>query len=650
MKPSRLLSRLIVLSAGVMLLTGSPQAAEKKDLAYFFKNPEYAGFQLSPNGQKLAVLAPYEGRMNLVVMNTDISDGRFVTNVKSQDVSGFFWVNDERLVFVMDKDGNESFGMFAVNADGSRPRTLAEPVDEQIKAGAATKIVVTQLLDLLRDDDEHILVTNNERRAANPDVYRMNVYTGRMFLEIKNPGNVAGWVTDFDGEVIGAGFSDGAENGILMRDRESGEFREIARFRYDAPSWQPAAIKDDGRHGWVSSRITPDGQPRDKAAIYEFDFETQTMGDLVFEHDKVDVENVMMSEKTRDMVGVSYTWHKPERVYTDPRWKAMMAGIDQALPNTVNTVSSLSRDESVAVITAYSDRQPAQYYLYDTNDRALRYLGESRPWIKAEELAEMKPVTFTARDGMELQGYVTLPPGSDGKNLPTVVHPHGGPWARDGWGYNSNVQFLANRGYAVLQVNFRGSTGFGLQHYTASRKQWGRAMQSDISDMLEWAVDEGITDPERVCIFGASYGGYATMAGLTFTPELYQCGINYVGVTDLVVFQETMPTAWEDGKIVMSEMVGDIETEEEFLEEWSPSQNADKIQAPLFMAYGKKDPRVHIDNFKVMEDALKEAGKKEGRDYWTMVKKDEGHGFRKQENVYDFYGRVDSFLAQYLGN
>ncbi|MEJ2533920.1 MAG: S9 family peptidase, partial [Gammaproteobacteria bacterium] len=390
--------------------------------------------------------------------------------------------------------------------------------------------------------------------------------------------------------------------------------------------------------------LAPDGRVRDKAAIYEYNFRTRTMGDLVFEHDEVDVSAVVSNEKTRSAIGVAYAVGKPERVWIDERWKQLMASIDQALPDTVNSFTSLDDEESIGVLTATSDRHPTTYYLFDFEKIQLKYLADSRPWMEPAELAEVRPITVTARDGMTLHGYVTLPAGSAGKNLPTVVNPHGGPWARDSWGFNPQLQFLADRGYAVLQVNFRGSTGFGRQHYLAGRKQWGQAMQNDITDTLQWAVEQGITDPDRVCIYGASYGGYAAMAGLTFTPELYKCGINYVGATDLPTLFRTMPDTWNAGKEQMMEMVGDEDADREFLEQWSPVNHADRIQAPVFMAYGLNDPRVTYHHRDLMEKAMDAAGVK----YETMTKADEGHGFSKQENVYDFYARVDSFLAEHL--
>ncbi|MGD8681943.1 MAG: S9 family peptidase, partial [Lysobacterales bacterium] len=416
--------------------------------------------------------------------------------------------------------------------------------------------------------------------------------------------------------------------------------------RFDEPSFTPAGIKGDGEHGWVSSYLTPDGKVRDKSAIYEYDFKTKTFGKLVYENAEVDCCGLIMNRKKRDMIGVAWMVGKPERVYTDERWKTIMAAIDQALPDTVNSISSVDDDETLGVIVAQSSVQPTKYYLFNFEDNTLEWLADSRPWVDPAKMSEMRPYSFKARDGMQMYGYLTIPTGSSGKNLPMVVNPHGGPWARDGWGYNPEHQFLANRGYAVLQVNFRGSTGFGREHLLSAFKQWGQSMQNDISDAVKWAIDEGIADPQRICIYGGSYGGYAAMAGLTFTPDLYKCGINYVGVTDLPLLFKTAPDSWAAGEEQMKVMVGDPDKEKEFLEEWSPVNHADRIKAPVFMAYGLQDPRVNIRHEQVMENALEDAGVP----FEVMIKKDEGHGYRKQENRYDFYGKMDEFLAKYIGN
>jgi len=639
--------KLKILLAAVVFSVVSIQtvSAEEFPLEYFFKNPEFAGFQVSPDGKDLAAMVNLKGRMNLAVMDIETRKSQAITNVKSQDVSGFMWATNERILFFMDKDGSESFGIFAVNKDGSYPRTLVEPLASVIASNGASKLRIVQVLDTLESEPEWVLVSSNERRASYPDVFKMNIMNGKTQLIQRNPGNVTGWFTDWDGKVVGAVFQDDLKVGFkILKDGSEDEWETVVSSRFDMASFLPAGIKGDGETGYVSSNLTPEGEVRDKAAIYEYNFDTQTFGKLVYEHSEIDCCGLIMNRKKRDMVGVAYMVGEPEQVFFDPVWKARMDAINRALPDTMNAFTSFDDEETIGIVAASSSTQPTKYFLFDFVNKKFEHLADTRPWVDASKMSEMKSYSFKARDGRLLHGYVTIPAGSDGKNLPLIVNPHGGPWARDGWGFNSEHQFLANRGYAVIQVNFRGSTGFGMDHLASAWKQWGQAMQNDVTDAVNWAVEQGIADSDRVCIYGASYGGYATMAGLTFTPELYKCGINYVGVTDIGLLFKTAPDAWASSLNQMKIMVGDPDTEEEFLEQWSPSNHADQIQAPVFMAYGKQDPRVSIKHANVMEKAMKKAGV----EYELMVKRDEGHGFRKEENRYDFYGKMDSFLAKYL--
>lgn len=633
------------LVTALMVACTLPSAfAEELPIETFFKKPQFTSFQLSPDGKKLAALAPINGRMNLVMVDLETRKPTAVTGIKNQDVSGFLWANNDRFLFFMDKDGSESFGIFAVNTDGTLMRTLVEPLEAQIKGGKSV-IRFTSVLDVLEDEPDYVLVSSNDRRASNPDVFKMNIQNGRKKLVQRNPGNITGWFTDWDGKVVGAGYQDELEVGFLrLADPANDVWETIIKGRYDEALFTPVAVTGDPDVGYVVSNLTPDGQARDKAGLYRYNFKTRQFGELIYEHPEIDCCNVIQTKKNRDMIGVSYAVGVPEMVYLDERWKAIMASINAALPDTVNVMSSVDDAESIGVVVSSSSTQPPRYYLYDFEENTLEWLADSRPWVDATKMAEIKPIAFQSRDGMTMNGYLTLPPGSEGKNLPMIMNPHGGPWARDGWGYNPEIQFLANRGYAVLQVNFRGSVGFGLNHLNSSKKQWGQAMQNDITDGVKWAIGQGIADAGRICIYGGSYGGYATMAGLAYSPELYKCGINYVGVTDLPLLFETAPDAWASGEKQMAEMVGDPETEEEFLEEWSPSNHADKIRVPVFMAYGLQDPRVNIRHARVMEDALKA----NNVPYELMIKKDEGHGFVKQENVYDFYGRMETFLAENL--
>ena len=305
---------------------------------------------------------------------------------------------------------------------------------------------------------------------------------------------------------------------------------------------------------------------------------------------------------------------------------------------------STNEDEDLFVVRAVNDRTRPVFYLYDVKSGDLTKLADSAPWLKADDLAEVKPIEYKSRDDLTIHGYLTLPKGRVPKNLPVVVNPHGGPWARDQWGFDPETQFLANRGFAVLQMNFRGSTGYGRKFWEASFKQWGQTMQNDITDGVNWLIDQGIADPKRVAIYGGSYGGYAVLAGITKNPDLYAAAVDYVGVSNLFTFMNTIPPYWKPMLDMFHEMVGDPEKDKQLLRENSPVLNADKIKTPLFVAQGAKDPRVNINESNQIVDALK----KRGVDVEYMVKENEGHGFHNEENRFAFYEAMEKFLEKHL--
>ena len=314
------------------------------------------------------------------------------------------------------------------------------------------------------------------------------------------------------------------------------------------------------------------------------------------------------------------------------------------MPGLEVRVSGLNKDETKAIVATFSDRSAGTYYFYDINKDILTKLADLSPWLNPKDMSKMTAVKYKSRDGLTIHGYLTIPVGCKAKNLPVVVNPHGGPWARDYWGFSPEVQYLANQGYAVFQMNFRGSTGYGRKFWESSFKQWGKTMQDDITDGVNWLIDEGIANPDKIAIYGASYGGYATLAGLTFTPDLYACGVDYVGVSSLFTFLESMPPYWELYRDMMYEMVGHPEKDKDLLTSSSPLLNIDNIKSPLFIAQGANDPRVK----KTESDQIVEALKKKGIDIPYMVKDDEGHGFYNEENQFDFYKSMGDFLEKYL--
>ncbi len=645
------ISRYFAALAATLMLAAPAMAVEEIPVEDFFKRSLFTSFQLSPDGQYLAAVTPLfeNDRRNIAVINLETREAAAITGVKDRDVTGYMWANDDRILFFMDNDGNESFGIFAVNKDGSKPRTLIEPAETQIRGGSFV-VLTASVLNTLEDDKDEVLVSvpRQYHDTVVQDVKRMNIYNGKMRNVERNPGNIAGWLSNDDGEIIGAVALEDGMRKVLYRESEKDDWTTLVEFKVAEGGFTPAWLSDDGERMWVRSNITPEGEERDKAAIYEYDLENKKLGKLIFEHPEVDVGGVVASDVKDDAVMVTYNADKPGYHYVDAEWERMMTSIKAAFPEKQVSLSSATEDEDKFVFTVWSDRNPAAYYLFDRESNKMEELAIAYEWLPEENLAKMEPVDIEARDGLILPAYLTLPPGSDGKGLPLVVNPHGGPRARDSWGFNPEVQLLANRGYAVLQVNFRGSTGFGQEFDKAGWGKWGAEMQNDVTDAVQWAVDEGIADPDRVCIYGASYGGYAAMAGITFTPELYQCAINYVGVTDIPLLFETMPAQWKMLRAEMKRTIGDYDDPEERADmaARSPINHVDKIRVPLLMGYGEEDPRVVIDHALNLEEKLKA----HDVDYELIIKEDEGHGFRKLENQVEWYTKVVNFLDENLKN
>ena len=367
---------------------------------------------------------------------------------------------------------------------------------------------------------------------------------------------------------------------------------------------------------------------------------------LVYERGDVDIAGLAWSKARKRASYASYETAKAERHYLDPDAEKLFKGLEAKLAGYQVTVQSTTDDENRMIVAAANDRTAGTRYLYDRKADKLTKLGDVSPWLPEARMAAQKPIVYTARDGLPINGYLTLPPGKEAKNLPVIVNPHGGPWYRDSWGFNPEVQFLASRGYAVLQMNFRGSTGYGRKFWEASFKEWGGKMQDDISDGVQWLVKEGIADPKRVCIYGASYGGYATLAALAYTPDLYACGVDYVGVSNLFTFLNTIPPYWKPYLEMMHEMVGHPEKDKALLTRASPALNADKIRAPLLIAQGARDPRVNKDESDQMVAALKARGV----EVPYIVKDNEGHGFHNEENQFAFYEQMEKFLDKHIGS
>jgi dipeptidyl aminopeptidase/acylaminoacyl peptidase len=362
------------------------------------------------------------------------------------------------------------------------------------------------------------------------------------------------------------------------------------------------------------------------------------------------VDGLLLSKKRKIVTGVTYFTDKRHYHFFDGDRQKLQEDLERRLPGyevvAADGQNMQSKDETRVLVRTFSDKSLGAYYYYNRTSGEFRQLAAVSPWLNEGELADVKPIQYQSRDGLTIHGYLTLPQGVDPKNLPVVINPHGGPWARDRWGFNPEVQFLANRGLAVLQMNFRGSTGYGRAFWEAGFKQWGLKMQDDVTDGAEWLIKQGIADPKRIGIYGGSYGGYATLAGLTFTPDLYACGVDYVGPSNLFTLFASFPPYWELEKQKFYEMVGDPVKDKKLLREVSPFFHADRIKAPLLVAQGANDPRVK----KAESDMIVQALEKRGIKVEYLVKNNEGHGFHNEENRFDFYHAMERFFAAHLSS
>jgi dipeptidyl aminopeptidase/acylaminoacyl peptidase len=609
--------------------TPDPAAAPapRIPLRDFFRNPEQIAFQISPDGRYVSWLAPYERRLNVFVRPIEGGQALRVTSETARDLGGYFW-KGSRIVYVKDEGGDENTHVVAVDLAGRDPRDLTP--GDKVKAA---------VVDKLEDDDRHLIVSHNRRDESVFDVFRVDVETGDETLIAENPGNIISWGTDHAGRLRVAGTSDGVNTSLLYRDSEDEEFRAIVTTSFKE-SVSPLFFTFDDRRLFVASN-----RGRDKSAIFEFDPATAKEGALLVESPEVDVQSMSYSRKRKVLTAASWTSWKLQRKFFDPETEAMVRDVEAKLPGYEIEFTSHDRNEEKFVVEASSDRTPGKRYLYDKATRTLEFLADVLPWLPEEALASMRPIEYVSRDGLTIHGYLTLPKGVTARNLPVVVNVHGGPWHRDVWDYNPEVQFLANRGYAVLQMNFRGSTGYGRSFWEASFREWGRKMQDDVTDGVRWLIDQGVADPARIAIYGGSYGGYATLAGLAFTPDVYAAGIDYVGVSNLMTFMRSTPPYWKPMLAMLQEMVGDMEKDEAMLRAASPVFSADKIRVPLLIAQGANDPRV----VKAESDQMVEAMRKRGVEVEYIVKDNEGHGFHNEENRFEFYEAMERFLDRHLG-
>jgi dipeptidyl aminopeptidase/acylaminoacyl peptidase len=595
-----------------------------------FGNPERADPQLSPDGILMAYLAPLDGVLNVWVGATDGEEFRPITRDTDRGVRVYFWAHDGRhVLYLQDAGGDENWRLHKVHVESETTEDLT-PFDE----------VQVQLLAHDKHHPNELLIAMNREDARLHDVYHLDLATNALQLVAKNPGNVMGWVADADLQVRAAAAAtpDGGSE-LLVREGADGEWRSIVRWSAeDALTSWPAGFTLDG-----GSLYVVDSREANAAQLVRLALDSAEQ-EVLAADPQYDVSNAMMHPDSREIQMVAFTRARREWNVLDPSIRDDIEAIRRLNPGDF-AIHSRTHDDDVWIVEFLEDDRPVSYYRFDRRSGEGHFLFHTRPTLAQYTLAKVEPVSFESRDGLTVHGYLTAPPGVPPEELPLVLNVHGGPWHRDTWGYDPEAQWLANRGYACLQVNYRGSTGYGKRFLNAGNREWGGKMHDDLVDAVQWIVARGVADPRRIAIYGGSYGGYAALVGATFTPDLFRCAVDIVGPSSLVTFIETIPPYWSSYLAMLHQRVGEPERDREFLESRSPLFHVDNIRIPMLIAQGANDPRVKQAESEQVVAAMRE----KGIDHEYMLFPDEGHGFAKPENRLKFYAMAERFLARHLG-
>ncbi|MEB3281729.1 MAG: S9 family peptidase [Lyngbya sp.] len=614
------------------MTTATPQQIEtqlppliSRDI--LFGNPERTSPSLSPDGQYLAYIAPDDNNVLQVWLRTvGQEDDRQLTADKKRGIRAFFWTyNPDQLIYAQDSDGDENWHLYLVDVQSNIVRDLTP-----------FQGVRAQVVDLDHNFPEELLVGMNLKNPQVFDVYHVNLKTGAVEFYTENPGNIVSWTADSQLQIRAATATtpDGGYD-LLYRETPDQAWETL---RHWGPDEEGGAyfFSNDGKTLYIVGNHDANAE-----RLIAFDLATRSET-VIAEDPQYDVGGVLAHPTTHKLEAVSFYKDKQEWQILDPDIAADLEAIKAIRPGEFGIRRILSDEKWL--VSFVDDDGPVSYYVYDRPSKTHTFLFTNKPKLEGLQLAPMEPMSFTARDGLTIHGYLTKPVGVS-TPVPTIMLVHGGPWARDVWGYDSEAQWLANRGYAVLQLNFRGSTGYGKAFVNAANREWAGKMHDDLIDGVNWLVENNIAQRDKIAIMGGSYGGYATLVGLTFTPDVFACGVDIVGPSNLITLMQSIPPYWEPIRANFYHRVGNLETEEEFLKSRSPLFFVDRIQKPLLIGQGANDPRVKQAESEQIVEAMKQAGKPVEYVLYT----DEGHGFARPENRLHFYAIAEEFLAKYLG-
>jgi dipeptidyl aminopeptidase/acylaminoacyl peptidase len=611
------------------------------DRELIFGNPEIAAAELSPDGQYLAFLKPWKDTRNVYVkgVSEPFSAARLLTTESKRPIAGYLWTRDSKaILYVKDNDGDENFNVYAVDP-AAKPAAGADAPPSRDLTGL--KGVRVLLYDVPKSDPDIVYIGLNDRDKAWHDLYKLRISTGEKTLMRKNTDRAVGWSFDLKGQLR-----------LAIRNADNGD-TEILRVDADKmtkvysctvfETCNPLHFHTDGARVYMETN-------KDANLISLVLFDPATGKTELVDSDplgKVDLGGALFSESTDELVETYYFYDRAKAYFQQKAFGDDNHWLERHFKGKDILVTSRTRDEKTWLVTVTGDTEPGETFIFDRKTHTLTPQYVTREKLPREELAEMKPVTYKSSDGLEIPAYLTLPRGVPAKDLPALLLPHGGPWGRDQWGYNSLAQFYANRGYAVLQPNFRGSTGYGRKYLDAGNLEWGRKMQDDITWGVKYLIAEGIADPKRVGITGGSYGGYATLAGVAFTPDLYAAAVDIVGPSNLITLMESIPPYWESARKTFALRMGDVSTPEGKAElaERSPINSVDKIKTPLLVAQGANDPRVNRREAEQIVIALRDRG----FPVEYILAPDEGHGFARPINNLALFMASEKFLAAHLG-
>ncbi|MHB1176731.1 MAG: S9 family peptidase [Daejeonella sp.] len=593
----------------------------------FFKAAFKTSYMVSPDGKYISYLKPDSNRIHIYVETWDGKNTTQLTCDSYRSISYYLWANSNEILYLKNESDGDNAELLAVRSDGSNKRVLLSLEKTKIK-------LITS--EPVRDDN--VLVALNQRDSTVFDAYRLNIQTGALSLLVRNPGNITRWYSDTEGRLKMAIASDGVNETLLYRNSENDDFNPVLTNNFKTSVFPVGFSKNKSCIYALSNKN------RDKKALVELDCVSGKEHRVIYSNPEVDVSEAVFSASKDKLIYAGYETWKQERHYLDDSVKAMYSRLEKLLPNTEINVTGSDASESKFIIRTYTDRNPGSFYLYTYNNNTLVKLSDVNPSLNVDDMAEMRPVTYQTRDGLTVDGYLTLPLGGKTTNLPVVVVPHGGPDFRNSWGYNSEVQFLANRGYAVFQVNFRGSKGYGKKFWISGFKEWGGKMQDDITDGIRWLISEKIADSKRIGIYGSSFGGYSALHGLCFRPQIYKCGASYSGLTNLFTYLKGIPPYYRPYQQMFYETVGNPEADADYFRAVSPVFHTDKIRSPVLIAQGTRDPRVNMNETNQFVKELK----KRKVPVTYILKEGEGHFFKSPENKLEFYRELEKFLDKNL--